>query len=48
MFTDSFVVLDRLLVISLAIALGNLTASFKIQWFVYSQTGAYLVTALLP
>jgi O-antigen/teichoic acid export membrane protein len=49
--TDSFLsVLDRLLMILICAVLlwGNLTGSvFKIEWFVYSQTAAYLITALV-
>jgi len=49
--TDSFLsVLDRLLMIMICAALlwGNLTGGvFKIEWFVYSQTVAYLITAIV-
>ena len=49
--TDSFLsVLDRLLMILLCGVLlwGHVTkAQFRIEWFVYSQTVAYSVTALL-
>ena len=48
--TDSFIsVLDRLLMILICAVLlwGNLTGGvFKIEWFVYAQTAAYLATAL--
>ena len=48
--TDSFLsVLDRLLMILFCGALlwGNITSTpFRIEWFVYSQTAAYLLTAL--
>jgi O-antigen/teichoic acid export membrane protein len=48
--TDSFIsVLDRLLMILICSVLlwGNLTGGvFKIEWFVYAQTAAYLATAL--
>ena len=47
--TDSFVsVLDRLVLIIVCSLLlwGNITNSpFRIEWFVYAQTGAYLFTA---
>lgn len=47
--TDSFLsVLDRFLMILFCGALlyGHLTATkFRIEWFVYSQTAAYLITA---
>jgi O-antigen/teichoic acid export membrane protein len=49
--TDSFLsVLDRLLMIMICAVLlwGNLTGGvFKIEWFVYSQTAAYLLTAIV-
>jgi O-antigen/teichoic acid export membrane protein len=49
--TDSFLsVLDRLLMILICAVLlwGNLTGGeFKIEWFVYSQTVAYLLTAVV-
>jgi len=49
--TDSFIsVLDRLLMIGICALLlwGNITSvPFKIEWFVYSQTAAYLITALI-
>ena len=49
--TDSIIsILDRLLMIILCSVLiwGNVTkGSFKIEWFVYSQTVAYLVTAIV-
>ena len=49
--TDSFLsVLDRLLMIFICAVLlwGNLTGGeFKIEWFVYSQTAAYLLTAII-
>ena len=49
--TDSFIsVLDRLLMIGICALLlwGNITSvPFKIEWFVYSQTAAYLFTALV-
>jgi O-antigen/teichoic acid export membrane protein len=48
--TDSFLsVLDRLLMILICGLLlwGNLSQTpFRIEWFVYSQTAAYLITAL--
>lgn len=49
--TDSFLsVLDRLLMIIICAVLlwGNLTGGvFKIEWFVYSQTAAYILTAIV-
>ena len=49
--TDSFVsVLDRLLMIGICAILlwGHVTStSFKIEWFVYSQTLAYFITAVI-
>jgi len=49
--TDSLLsVLDRLLMILFCSVLlwGNLTSEpFRIEWFVYAQTAAYLVTALV-
>jgi O-antigen/teichoic acid export membrane protein len=49
--TDSFVsVLDRLLMIGICAVLlwGHITTTpFQIEWFVYSQTAAYLVTAVI-
>jgi O-antigen/teichoic acid export membrane protein len=49
--TDSFLsVLDRLLMIMICAVLlwGNLTGGvFKIEWFVYAQTVAYVITALV-
>jgi O-antigen/teichoic acid export membrane protein len=49
--TDSFIsVLDRLLMILICSVLlwGNLTSTpFRIEWFVYSQSAAYLLTALV-
>jgi O-antigen/teichoic acid export membrane protein len=49
--TDSLIsVLDRTLMILICGVLlwGNVTKSpFKIEWFVYSQTAAYLITALV-
>jgi O-antigen/teichoic acid export membrane protein len=49
--TDSLLsVLDRLLMIIICAVLlwGNLTGGiFKIEWFVYAQTAAYLTTAMI-
>jgi O-antigen/teichoic acid export membrane protein len=49
--TDSFLsVLDRLLMIGIVGVLlwsGLFTGSFSIEWFVYSQTIAYSITALI-
>lgn len=49
--TDSFLsVTDRLLMIVFVCALlwGNFTSEpFKIEWFIYAQTAAYLITALI-
>ena len=49
--TDSFVsVLDRVLMILICSVLlwGNITSTvFRIEWFVYAQTSAYLLTALV-
>lgn len=49
--TDSFIsVLDRMLMIGICALLlwGNITTvPFKIEWFVYSQTAAYSITALI-
>lgn len=49
--TDSFLsVLDRVLMIIICAALlwGNFTGGvFKIEWFVYSQTAAYMATAAI-
>ncbi len=49
--TDSFVsVLDRLLMILICSVLlwGNVTEKpFQIEWFVYTQTAAYLITAII-
>ncbi len=49
--TDSFLsVLDRLLMIVICAVLlwGNLTeVKFRIEWFVYAQTAAYALTALV-
>jgi len=49
--TDSIVsVLDRLIMIGICGALlyyHNTPGSFQIQWFIYSQTVAYLITALI-
>ncbi len=49
--TDSFLsVLDRLLMIVFcgALLFGHLThAQFRIEWFVYSQTAAYMITAAI-
>lgn len=49
--TDSFLsVLDRLLMILFCSILlwGNVTdEKFKIQWFVYAQTAAYILTAII-
>jgi O-antigen/teichoic acid export membrane protein len=49
--TDSLIsVLDRMLMILICGVLlwGNITESkFKIEWFVYSQTAAYLITAVV-
>ena len=49
--TDSFLsVLDRFLMILFCGVLlwGHVTeAPFRIEWFVYSQTGAYVITALI-
>jgi len=49
--TDSFIsVLDRLLMIGICAILlwGHITSvSFQIEWFVYSQTAAYLITAII-
>ena len=49
--TDSFLsVLDRILMIIICGLLiwGNVTSfSFKIEWFVYAQTTAYLLTAII-
>lgn len=49
--TDSFLsVLDRLLMISICAVLlwGNVTGGrFQIEWFVYAQTTAYVLTALI-
>jgi len=49
--TDSFVsILDRLLMIIICSFLlwGNITSThFKIEWFVYSQTVAYAITAFI-
>lgn len=49
--TDSFIsVLDRLLMIIICSVLlwGHITSTpFKIEWFVYSQTAAYLTTAVI-
>ena len=49
--TDSFIsVLDRLIMISICAVLlwGNVTSSpFKIEWYVYAQTSAYFLTALI-
>jgi len=49
--TDSFIsVLDRLLMIGICSILlwGGITKqSFRIEWFVYSQTAAYAITALI-
>ena len=48
--TDSLVsVLDRVLMIGFCAVLlwGNVTSqAFKIEWFVYAQTAAYLITAI--
>ena len=48
--TDSFLsVLDRILMILFCGVLlwGHVTATpFRIEWFVYSQSAAYIVTAL--
>ncbi len=49
--TESFLsVLDRLLMIIICAVLlwGNVTkTSFKIEWFIYAQSSAYLLTALI-
>ncbi|MBW6460737.1 MAG: oligosaccharide flippase family protein [Bacteroidales bacterium] len=49
--TDSFLsVLDRLLMIAICAVLlwGNVTGGrFEIEWFVYAQTAAYLMTAIV-
>lgn len=49
--TDSFLsVLDRLLMIAICAVLlwGNVTGErFRIEWFVYAQTAAYAMTALI-
>ncbi len=48
--TDSFIsVLDRSLMILICAILlwGNVISGFKIQYYVYSQTVAYLITALV-
>ncbi len=49
--TESFLsVLDRLLMIIFCSVLlwGNVTESkFRIEWFIYTQTGAYLITATI-
>lgn len=49
--TDSLIsVLDRVLMIAFCALLlwGNFTSqSFQIEWFVYAQTAAYLITALV-
>jgi len=49
--TDSFIsVLDRMLMIIICGILlwGNITVTpFKIEWFVYSQTAAYVITTLI-
>jgi O-antigen/teichoic acid export membrane protein len=48
--TESFLsVLDRLLMIFFCSVLlwGNITESkFRIEWFIYAQTGAYVITAI--
>lgn len=49
--TDSFIsVLDRLIMISICALLlwGGVTDNhFKIEWYIYAQTAAYLITALI-
>jgi len=49
--TDSFLsVLDRLLMILFCSVLlwGNVThTKFRIEWFIYAQTGAYLITVVI-
>jgi O-antigen/teichoic acid export membrane protein len=49
--TDSVIsVLDRLLMIAICGALlwgGFMHQTFKIEWFVYAQTAAYVITALI-
>lgn len=49
--TDSLIsILDRVLMIMICAVLlwGNIASTpFKIEWFVYSQTAAYLITAII-